>query len=49
MRYALENGADYIALLNQDARLHPQALEQLLNIFEAKSGLWDCGSDVLFL
>lgn len=30
IRYALEKGANYIALLNQDAKLHPMALEKLL-------------------
>jgi len=30
MKYALENGFDYVFLLNQDARLHPRALETLI-------------------
>ncbi|MFH1861581.1 MAG: glycosyltransferase family 2 protein [bacterium] len=29
-RYALENGADYVLLLNNDVFLHPQFLEELL-------------------
>ena len=30
MRYALEHDADFVLLLNQDARLHPQALEYMI-------------------
>ena len=30
IRYALEHNADFILLLNQDARLHPQALEYMI-------------------
>jgi len=30
MKYALDNGFDYVFLLNQDARLHPRALERLI-------------------
>lgn len=30
IRYALENGADYVFLLNQDARVQPETLDQLL-------------------
>ena len=30
IRYALENGYDYVALLNQDAKLHKDSLEKLM-------------------
>jgi N-acetylglucosaminyl-diphospho-decaprenol L-rhamnosyltransferase len=37
IRYALQNGADYVALLNQDAWLHENALELLLTTSEKYS------------
>lgn len=37
IRYALENNADYVLLLNQDATLHPSALQEMLNISDGKS------------
>lgn len=36
-KYALENHADYVLLLNQDAALHPEALELLLQQSNGKS------------
>lgn len=32
LRYALDNGFDYVMLLNQDAYLQPNAIEQLLRV-----------------
>lgn len=34
MRYALDNGCDYVFLLNQDAWIEPDTLEQLVGIAE---------------
>lgn len=36
-RYALEHGADCVLLLNQDATLHPKALQRLLEASDGKS------------
>ena len=37
IRYAMDNGADYILLLNQDATLHTEALERLIEASDGKS------------
>lgn len=34
MRYALDNGCDYVFLLNQDAWIEPDSIEKLVNIAE---------------
>ena len=37
IKYALENGADYILLLNQDATIHPDALKLLTDASDGES------------
>lgn len=37
IRYALDNDADYILLLNQDATLHPMALKHLIDACDGES------------
>lgn len=37
MRYALDNGYDYVLLLNQDAYLQPTAIEELLQVADGKN------------
>lgn len=37
MRYALEHGADYILLLNQDAFLQPKAMEDMLKVADGQN------------
>lgn len=37
IRYALKENANYVLLLNQDAALHPEALERMLKISDGKS------------
>lgn len=34
MRYALDNGCDYVFLLNQDAWIEPDTIEKLINVAE---------------
>lgn len=36
MRYALDNGFDYVLLLNQDAYLQPTAIEEMLKVSNGK-------------
>lgn len=36
-RYALDNGYDYVMLLNQDAYLQPDAIEELLKVADGKN------------
>lgn len=37
LRYALDNGFDYVMLLNQDAYLQPHAIEELLNVADGRN------------
>lgn len=37
IRYAMKQGADYVLLLNQDAALHPSALERMLEESDGES------------
>ncbi len=37
MRYAFDNGADYVFLLNQDATVHPRALQRMIEQSDGKS------------
>ena len=37
MRYALDNGFDYVLLLNQDAYLQPVAVEELLKVSDGRN------------
>jgi GT2 family glycosyltransferase len=37
IRYALEQHADFVLLLNQDARLHPKAIEYMLNASDGEA------------
>lgn len=37
IKYALENNADYVLLLNQDATLHPTAVQEMINISDGNS------------
>lgn len=37
LRYALDNGYDYVLLLNQDAYLQPAAIEELLKVSDGKN------------
>lgn len=37
MRYALDNEADYVLLLNQDAALQPDALEHMLSVADGRN------------
>lgn len=37
IRYAIENDADYVLLLNQDATLYPKALQEMLNVSDGES------------
>jgi len=36
MKYAMNNLADYIMVLNNDTRVHPELLQELLNVFSSK-------------
>ena len=38
MRYALDNGCDYVFLLNQDTWIEPDSIEKLIKIVEIHSG-----------
>lgn len=37
LRYAIENGFDYVLLLNQDAYLQPTAIEELLSVADTQN------------
>lgn len=37
LRYALDNGFDYVMLLNQDAYLQPDAIEELLKVADGRN------------
>lgn len=37
IQYALKNNADYVLLLNQDATLHPTAVQEMINISDGNS------------
>ena len=39
IRYAIENGADYVFLLNQDAWIETDSIQELLNTFEENEGV----------
>ncbi len=47
IRYALANGADYIALLNQDTRVEPDWLEKLINKMESDKNIGCCQPTIL--
>ena len=48
LRYALEHGADYAWLLNNDTLVEPDALTQLVKRMQEKPGAGLCGSTLVY-
>lgn len=48
IRYALEQGADYIWLLNNDTEIEPDALSKLVNKIETNPAIGICGSKLVY-
>ena len=48
LRYALEHGADYAWLLNNDTLVEPDALTELVRRMQAKPGAGLCGSTLVY-
>lgn len=49
IKFAIENGADYIWVLNNDTTVHPSALTELVKIAERYPGVGLVGSKIYFL
>ncbi|GFO68111.1 glycosyl transferase [Geomonas limicola] len=47
IRYALERGADYVWLLNNDTTVHPEALSELVRVAETEREAGILGSKIL--
>ena len=48
-RYALEHGADYVLLLNQDIKMTPTVLKELVRVMEADARIASAGAKNLLL
>jgi len=48
IRYALEQGADYVFLLNNDTEVDPQMLKRLIEVAESDPGIGVVGPKILY-